>query len=194
MSPDPSVPRVRPMRDDEAPRVGALTLAAYDAYGDLRGSYRRALADPRLRRDGCTAILVADLGDAVVGTITFLLPDDAQWEGRPQPAGDAGLKILAVDPAHEGRGAGRALVEACLARAREDGRRRMVATSMEWMTRAHRLYERLGFVRHHDLDVRFPSGVGWTYTRDLTADAAEHFPAPGPPVDHAPWFEDVWHR
>jgi poly-gamma-glutamate capsule biosynthesis protein CapA/YwtB (metallophosphatase superfamily) len=40
---------------------------------------------------------------------------------------------------------------------------RLVIISMHWMTRAHRLYERrYGFVRRPDLDVRFPSGVGWS--------------------------------
>jgi GNAT superfamily N-acetyltransferase len=183
--------RVRPMREHEAARVGELTLAAYDAYGHLTGSYRDTLGDPRSRA-GCTALLVAEHDDEVVGTVTFILPGDEQWEARPQPAGDAGFRMLAVDPAREGLGAGRALVEACIHLACEHGARRLVVTSMHWMTRAHRLYERLGFVRRYDLDVRFPSGVGWTLVRDLTADADEHFAAPGPPPETPPWFEDVW--
>lgn len=183
--------RVRPMRAHEADRVGELTLAAYDAYGRMTGPYRETLGDPR-RRGGCTALLVAELDAEVVGTVTFVLPGDEQWEDRPQPTGDAGFRMLAVDPRLEGRGVGRALIEACIARAREHGARRLVVTSMEWMTRAHRLYERLGFVRRHDLDVRFPSGVGWTLIRDLVPDADDHFPPPGPPVDQPPWFEDIW--
>jgi GNAT superfamily N-acetyltransferase len=192
--PDPRAPavRVRPMREHETDRVGELTLAAYDAYGHLVGPYRDTLGDPR-RRGGCSALLVAEHDGEVVGSVTFVLPGDEQWEARPQPTGDAGFRMLAVDPAYEGIGAGRALVEACIDRAREQGARRLVVTSMQWMTRAHRLYERLGFVRRHDLDVRFPSGVGWTLIRDITPDAAEHFPPPGPPVEAPPWFEDVWH-
>jgi GNAT superfamily N-acetyltransferase len=186
-----SAVRVRPMRDDEADHVGELTLAAYDAYGRLTGSYRETLGDPR-SRGGCTALLVAEHDGEVVGSVTFILPGDEQWEARPRPAGDAGFRMLAVDPRREGHGAGRALVEACIERARRHGARRLVVTSMHWMTRAHRLYERLGFVRRHDLDVRFPSGVGWTLIRDLAPDADDHFPPPGPWPTSPPWYEDVW--
>jgi GNAT superfamily N-acetyltransferase len=192
-SPDTPV-RVRPMAAHEAGRVGEVVLAAYDAYGDLRGPYRDLLADPVARRDGCSALLVAEVDGDVVGTVTYVRPGDEQWEDRPVPTGDAGFRVLAVDPRAEGRGIGRTLVEACIDRARREGRRRLVVTSMHWMTRAHRLYERLGFVRRHDLDVRFPSGVGWTLTYDLTDDAPAHFAAPGPVPEQAPWFEDVWGR
>jgi GNAT superfamily N-acetyltransferase len=192
-APDRRAPgvRVRPMRDDEADRVGELTLAAYDTYGHLAGPYRDTLGDPR-SRGGCTALLVAECDAEVAGTVTFVLPGDEQWEGRPQPVGDAGFRMLAVDPAYEGLGVGRALVGECIARARDHGARRLVVTSMRWMTRAHRLYERLGFVRRHDLDVRFPSGVGWTLVLDLVTDADDHFPPPGTPPETPPWFEDVW--
>lgn len=194
MSPaDPPV-RVRPMRPEESARVAALTLAAYDRYGRISGPYREQLADPAGRAAGSTALLVAELDAEVVGTVTDLRPGDAQWEGRPVPEGDCGFRVLAVDPRAEARGVGRALVSACLDRARAEGRHRAVITSMAWMTRAHRLYRQLGFVRRPDLDVRFPGGEGWVFTCDLTADAPAHFPPPGPVPDQPPWFEDVWQR
>lgn len=191
-APDPHPLRVREMATSEAPRVGELTLAAYDAYGRITGGYRDHLADPLDRRRGCSAVLVAVSGDALLGTVTYVRPHDPQWEPRPTPAGDAGFRVLAVDPSQEGRGAGRALVSACLARARAEGRHRLVVTTMAWMTRARRLYDRLGFVHHPDLDLRFPSGIGHTLTRDLTDEAPQRFPPPGPAPAHIPWFEDVW--
>jgi len=183
---------VRPMRRDEVEEVGAITLAGYDAYGRIEGEYRAFLADPSARIDGCTALLVAELDGRVAGTVTYVLPGDAQWEGRAVDDGDAGFRVLAVAPHAEGRGVGRALVEACLARSRARGRRRVIITSMAWMTRAHRLYEGSGFVRRPDLAVRFPSGDGVVFTLDLVAEAAEHFPPPGPIPEEPPWFEDVW--
>ena len=195
-SPDPSTPtspvRVREMRPEEATRVGQLTLAGYDAYGRIDGPYRQDLADPLRRRDGCTALLVAELDGEVVGTVTFVLPGDEQWEGRAEPEGDAGFRILAVDPAAEGRGVGRALVGACLAAGRAHGRRRIVIVTMAWMDRAQRLYAQLGFRRRPDLDVRFPSGVGYVLTYDLVPDADRYFPAPGPVPESPPWFTEVW--
>ena len=182
------------MRPAESARVGALTLAAYDRYGTISGPYRQQLADPAGRAAGCAALLVAEVDGEVVGTVTDVRPGDAQWEGRPVPEGDCGFRVLAVDPRVEARGVGRALVTACLDRARAEGRHRAVIISMAWMTRAHRLYQQLGFVRRPDLDVRFPGGEGWVFTCDLTADAPSHFPPPGPVPDQPPWFEDVWQR
>lgn len=182
------------MAAHETDEVGAITLAGYDAYGRMEGEYREFLGDPSRRLGGCTALLVAELDGRLVGTVTYVLPGDAQWEGRPVDDGDAGFRVLAVAPEAEGHGVGRALVEACIERSRARGCRRIIITSMAWMTRAHRLYEGLGFIRRPDLAVRFPSGCGVVFTRDLVADAADHFPAPGPVPDDPPWFEDAWTR
>jgi SAM-dependent methyltransferase/predicted N-acetyltransferase YhbS len=197
VSAGPPPVRIRGMRRQEARRVGELTLAAYDRYGRIEGEYRDFLADPTRRTEGCTAVLVAEVagptGDLeVVGTVSYVVPTDAEWEDREVPAGDSGFRVLAVDPAHEGRGIGSALVDACLARAREAGSHRMLIISMEWMHRAHALYtRRYGFVRRPDLDVTFPGGVGVILARDLTDEAPDRFPPPGPVPDQPPWFTDV---
>ncbi len=182
------------MRPEESARVGALTLAAYDRYGTITGPYRLLLADPARRLAGCTALLVAEVDAEVVGTVTDVRPGDDEWEGRPVPEGDCGFRVLAVDPAAEARGIGRALATTCLNQARAEGRHRAVITSMAWMTRAHHLYRQLGFVRRPDLDVRFPGGDGVVFTCDLTAQAPSRFSPPGPVPDQPPWFEDVWQR
>jgi GNAT superfamily N-acetyltransferase len=186
--------RIRPMRPEEATHVGRLTLASYDAYGYIGGEYREQLGDPSPRLTGATAVLVAELDLRVVGTVTYVLPGDQQWEGRAVPEGDCGFRVLAVDPTVEGHGVGRRLVEHCIERARSDGHHRLVITSMAWMTRAHALYERLGFVRRPDLDITFPSGIGVVFTLDLTPEAPSRFPAAGPVPAEPPWYADVWSR
>jgi GNAT superfamily N-acetyltransferase len=190
----PSAPVVRAIRPDDHEVVGRLVLDAYDAYGRIEGPYRDWLGDPRHRLPGSTAVFVAELEGRVVGTVTYVRPGDAEWEGRPEPEGDAAFRALAVAPEVEGRGVARALVQACIDQARAEGRHRIVITSMAWMDRAHRLYERMGFDARPDLAVRFPSGDGVAFTYDLTDEAADRFPPPGPAPDELPWFEDVWAR
>ena len=191
-SPGRAAVRIRQVRREELPLVGRLTLASYDAYGRIEGPYREQLAVPDRRLEGSSGLLVAELDHAVVGTVTYVRPGDREWEGRPTPEGDAGFRVLAVAPGTEGRGVGRALVGACIQRAREDGAHRMVITSMSWMGRAHALYLGLGFVRRPDLDVRFPGGDGYIFALDLTGEAETRFGPAGPVPASPPWFEDVW--
>lgn len=174
-------------------RVGRLLLAAYDAVGRFDDAYRDFLADPDRWAAGSTAPLVAvDAEDVPVGCVAFVLPGDAEFEPIRPVAGDCGFRFLAVEPGTQGSGVGRALIRACIDRARSLGRRRMVIHSMAFMTTAHRLYERLGFIHRPDLDVIFPGGLGHALVLDLVPDAAEHFPPPGPVPDPTPWFEDAW--
>lgn len=182
------------MRPDEAEVVGRITLAAYDRYGDIGGPYRAYLADPAARLGDSTALLVAvDDEDRVLGTVTFVVPGDEDWEDTPAGNGDAGFRVLAVAPEAEGRGAATALVDACIRRAQDRGAHRLLITSMDWMQRAHDLYQRrFGFVRRPDLDVRFPSGRGVAFTLDLTDDAPRRFPAAGPAPTEPPWYAEVW--
>lgn len=184
--------RIRTMHPHEAGRVGALTLASYDAYGRIEGPYRDHLADPLSRLERCTDLLVADLDGEVAGTVTFVLPHDREWEGRAVAEGDASFRMLAVDPGAEGLGIGRLLVRTCIDRSRAAGSRRIVITTMAWMDRAQRMYAHLGFQRRPDLDIRFPSGIGYVLTYDLTPDAVTVFPPPGPVPSEPPWYEDVW--
>ncbi|MGZ4765711.1 MAG: GNAT family N-acetyltransferase, partial [Ilumatobacteraceae bacterium] len=57
-----------------------------------------------------------------------------------------------VAPGHQGSGVGRALTEACIERARRDGRRKIVLHSTELMKVARTMYEKLGFVAEPERD------------------------------------------
>jgi ribosomal protein S18 acetylase RimI-like enzyme len=80
-------------------------------------------------------IFVATSGTRVVGTCAMI------------PAGSDAFELakLAVDPASQGQGIGRRLVEAGLAYAREHGARRVVLLSNSRLRAALRLYESYGF-------------------------------------------------
>jgi ribosomal protein S18 acetylase RimI-like enzyme len=85
------------------------------------------------------AVLVAELDDVVVGFVT--LSPGAHWAGDP----DASIGELVVSAEAEGRGVGRALVEAALERARDNGCTRVSVSTGAANERARSLYRRLGF-------------------------------------------------
>lgn len=180
---------VRPARPEDSQAAGRLTVAAYDAVGRMTEEYRKQLGDVAGRVADGAEVLVAVDGDRVLGAVTYV-DGGPHLEGAA--AGDCAFRMLAVDPDAQGRGVGEALVVACLDLARSRGRRRVAIYSMAFMVGAHRLYGRLGFVRRPDRDVVFPSGLGLAFCLDLAADAADHFPAPGPVPAEPPWFEDLW--
>lgn len=184
---------IRRLEERHARRVGEITLAAYDASGSrIEGDYRDWLADPVARVPHATDVLVAvdDTTDEPLGTVTFVLPGDDEFE-HPGREGDAGFRMLAVAPEAQGRGVGAALIDTCIDRARAAGAHRIVISSMHWMTRAHGMYLRRGFTRRPDLDVRFPGGTGIVFSLDLTDDADTRFGPPGPAREPL-WFEDAW--
>ena len=147
-------PVIRPVQAREFERVGDLVVDAYAALGDL-GEYAGVLRDVA-DRSRCAEIIVAVLDGAIAGTVTFV--------GRPGPYAEgvdpdaSWIRMLAVDPAFRGRGVGAALVEWCVARARETGRARLVLHTTDPMSDAQRLYARLGFDRAPDLDWEAGSG------------------------------------
>ena len=81
-------------------------------------------------------VLVATLGDEIVGCLQLLDPDTE---------GEIELAILAVAEEHQGRGIGTALVQRAIAEAREQGLRTMrVGTSSADISNL-RFYQRRGF-------------------------------------------------
>ena len=180
---------VRPVRDHEHTAVGTLTLAAYDQLGTVGASYREVIQDVAGRIDDETVVLVAvdtARDDLVLGSVTVPSCRSAEFEHGAH--GDGGFRMLAVSPTAQGLGVGHLLIDAAVAHARTHGWRRITITSMEWMQRAHGMYERRGFVRRPDLDVRFESGVGYGYSLDLLPDVSSAFPAVGPAPDVVPDF------
>jgi ribosomal protein S18 acetylase RimI-like enzyme len=144
---------VRPARPDELEAVGLLTLEAYAADSGMTAEhpYAATLLDAGARaRDA--VLLVAEEDGALLGTVTFVRPGTPFAEiGGP---GEAEVRTLAVAPAARGRGVGRLLSDECVRRARDEGCAAVVLSSASWMAAAHRLYQRMGFVRTPELDWR----------------------------------------
>lgn len=142
---------VREAHPDELAAVGALTAAAYVADGHVPADadyvHELRAAD---RRAAHATVLVAADGPEVLGAVAYAEHGSAYAELAGP--GEAELRMLAVDPAARGRGAGRALVTACLDRARAAGCAALVLSTQPSMTTAHRIYESLGFTRTPERD------------------------------------------
>lgn len=97
-------------------------------------------------------MLVAVLGDGrLVGGVTFAAPGSPLCDIAR--ADEAEFRMPAVAREGRGRGAGEALVRACVDRSRAvGGVRRLVLSTTPDMLGAHRIYERLGFVRSPERD------------------------------------------
>ncbi|MGW7818393.1 GNAT family N-acetyltransferase [Streptomyces puniciscabiei] len=117
---------------------GLLDFGESDAYlGELRDVAKRAAA---------ADVLVATQNGTLLGGVTFV-PSGGPMADIARP-GEAEIRMLAVAHAARGRGAGEALVRACIDRARTiESCARIVLSTQHTMHAAHRIYERLGFVR-----------------------------------------------
>lgn len=131
--------------------IGALTVAAYAPF--LQGDddpYVARLRDAATRhREADLWVATGGSGD-ILGTVT-LCPPGSPWREISRE-GESEFRMLAVDPAAQGRGVGDALVRRCLEEARRGRSRAMVLCSLGDMSSAHRLYGRLGFTRLPERD------------------------------------------
>jgi ribosomal protein S18 acetylase RimI-like enzyme len=159
--------RVRRAAAADFAEIGRLTLAAYVHGGLLMDptdpaadedtrEYAAALRDVESRTTG-GELLVAesaghpDLPDGtIVGTVTYT-PYGSELSEIAEP-GEAEFRMLAVDPALPGTGAGAALVHVVLDRARQDSAAAVVLSTQDEAVAARRLYDRLGFERLPDRD------------------------------------------
>jgi ribosomal protein S18 acetylase RimI-like enzyme len=137
-------PDIRPVQPKEYDDVAELTAGIYRAEGYGSPEYESALRDVA-GRDASAHVLVAVLDDRVVGAVT-VATRGGEWAEAAEP-GDAVIRMLVVDPSTRGSGTGEALVRACVVQARAEGCTQIKLSTEPTMAVAHRLYERVGFVR-----------------------------------------------
>ncbi len=152
---------IRLAHPEELAEVGRLTAAAYVGDGFLHedADYVRKLRDTSGRARDAEIWVAYDVtaGGPVLGAVTFCPTGSRYREIGRDDEGE--FRMLAVSSAARGRGVGRALVEVCLRRSRELGYAGVRVSSMDRMTSAHRLYDRLGFVRAPEDDWSPEPGV-----------------------------------
>ena len=152
---------IRNANPEEYQPLGELTAAAYeqlngmpsapeqpDYYGMIRDVEGRA-------RKPSVEILAAVSADGVLlGGVTFVgdMADYGSGGTAGTVANSSGIRLLAVRPSCRRHGVGRALTEACIRRAVQLGKSRIVLHTTKAMQLAWRLYEHMGFHRSPDLD------------------------------------------
>jgi ribosomal protein S18 acetylase RimI-like enzyme len=129
--------------------IGDLTVEAYSHDGFVRGDYAttlRAAADRAAKAE----LWVAADESGLLGTVTYCPPGSVYGEIARGDEGE--FRMLGVAARARGRGIGTVLTEHCVERTRELGLIRIVLSSATYMTAAHRMYGRLGFVRIPERD------------------------------------------
>ena len=141
---------------DDLEAFGRIVVSSYHALSGhpAEPDYDAELEDVAARVRSAT-VLGAFEGTAPLGCVTYVDGAGSPYAEELEDD-EASFRMLAVSPAAQGRGVGEALVRACLDRAREAGRSAVFIYSGSWMTSAHRLYGRLGFVRTPERDWEFP--------------------------------------
>jgi GNAT superfamily N-acetyltransferase len=130
---------------EEHDRVGELTVRAYEAFTlGPADPYVARLRDAASRAEGAE-LWVAVEGGRLLGSVTYCPPGSPWREIGRDDEGE--FRMLAVDPAARGAGAGTALAALCEERAREQGAVGMALSTLAEMTDAHRIYVRLGYSR-----------------------------------------------
>ena len=123
---------------------GALSPASFDAYLAM-------VLDLEPRFDVADVLVVRDAG-RLVATVTYFA--DATLEGWGFQEGVSGIRSMGVLPEARGRGIADELLDECVARSRVVGARAIGLHTAAWLPGAIRVYERYGFVRDPELDVR----------------------------------------
>jgi len=143
---------IRDAYPGELAEIGELRLAAYRADGFLAPDSGYAQRLRELGGDGLGAVLVAvgPDGGPILGTVML-----QSWPNAGpvvQGQGEAEIRALAVRPAAQRAGVGRALLTAVIDRAVRDGIRHLLLSTQPDMKAAQHLYEEAGFSRLPERD------------------------------------------
>jgi ribosomal protein S18 acetylase RimI-like enzyme len=157
---------VREARPDEYEAIADATEAAYRAVSDeATDDYLRVIRGVAARARAATVLVAVDESGAVVGSVTYV-DGPANRFAELERDGEAGMRMLAVAPAAQGKGIGRLLARAVVDRARAEGRTGLAIYTRPSMTSAHRLYRSMGFVRDTERDWEFAPGE-WLWAMAL---------------------------
>lgn len=164
--------KVRPVRPEEFEEAGRVTALAYREFvkpGEWSWEdYLGRIADISRRAERTDVLVAVEEDGRLVGSATLELGGRIDEDDPPLAPDEAHIRMLGVHPEARRRGVARALVDACVERARREGRTRVTLHTTQRMRAAQAMYERLGFERRPDRV--FPDGfVLLTYEKTIAS-------------------------
>ena len=149
---------LRLARPDELAEVGRQTAEVYvgDGFMPATDDYVTELVDAKRRSEQAELWVAAESG-RLLGSVAFCPLGSPYREIGREDEGE--FRMLAVSPEARGQGVGQALVQHCVDRSRDLGYAGVRMSTMDRMTTAHRIYERLGFTRAPEDDWSPAPGV-----------------------------------
>jgi ribosomal protein S18 acetylase RimI-like enzyme len=127
--------RLRAATDADVPMLAALVDDAYGHYVERIGEPPRPMTDDYAEVVRTRRVAVAELDGAIVGLIVYGVDEEGFL-----------IDNVAVDPAHQGEGVGRLLLEHGEAEARRAGFDSVYLYTHRLMTENQALYARIGYV------------------------------------------------
>jgi ribosomal protein S18 acetylase RimI-like enzyme len=133
----PAAVSLRPATEADVPRLADLVNAAYGHYVARLDDLPRPMTDDYRDVVRTANVTVAERGDDVVGLVVLRITGEGFL-----------VDNVAVDPAHQGRGVGRALLTHAEAEVRRAGFDSIYLYTHELMAENLALYARIGYVEY----------------------------------------------
>jgi GNAT superfamily N-acetyltransferase len=142
--------RLRNYQDADAENLNRIAISAFDQYRHHYEDWPAMLAGLSKTSDLSAGgeVIIAELQDRIAGAVAYFGPNSkkAAFFDQRWPI----IRMLVVDPAFRGNGIGRALSEACIARARRDGSPIIALHTSPIMSVALPMYLKMGFAKACD--------------------------------------------
>jgi len=158
--------RLRDYESADAEDLNRIAVSAFDQFRDRYGDWPAMLAGlSKTSALGASGeVIIAELQHKPAGAVAYFGPNSqkAAFFDQRWPI----IRMLVVDPAFRGKGIGRALSDACIARAKRDGSPIIALHTSPIMSVALPMYLKMGFVKAYDAPPIF--GVAYAvYTKAL---------------------------
>ena len=158
--------RLRDYQSSDAENLNRIAVSAFDQFQDHYSDWPAMRAGLSKTSDlGVSGeVIIAELQGTFAGAVAYFGPNSqkAVFFDQRWPI----IRMLVVDPAFRGKGIGRALSDACIARARCDGSPIIALHTSPIMSVALPMYLKMGFVKAYDAPPIF--GVAYAvYTKVL---------------------------
>jgi GNAT superfamily N-acetyltransferase len=134
---------IRPATREDLPAILAL-YAGYEAEGTRTDLARAERLFERMGRYPDYTVYVAVTQGVVCGTFELLIMDNLAHGGAPSGI----VEDVFVEPAWQGQGIGRQMMQFAMDRCRDAGCYKLALSSNLIREGAHRFYEAIGFKKH----------------------------------------------